>query len=94
MKGLREIISDNESAAERAMGRLGLASTKYPAVVLRTGQRLHVCRCDGRWVVWLNTEVTDFDGLCIAVRGSRQAAVTDAVEVLEAALEELQKPAR
>lgn len=46
----------------------------------------------GDWVVWLNTEASDFDGLCVGVGLTRQAAVTQAVRVLEAALERLQGP--
>jgi len=39
--------------------------------------------------VWLNTEVSDFDGLCI---GSGTNALQDAVHTLERALEILQSP--
>lgn len=39
--------------------------------------------------VWLNTEVSDFDGVCI---GSGEHCVGDAVRTLEHAIEVLQSP--
>lgn len=36
--------------------------------------------------VWLNTEVADFDGICIGGGESRRVAVADAIETLERAL--------
>lgn len=65
----------------------------YPSVVTRAGNLLHVYKAtDDSWCVWLNTEVTEFDGLCIAVAGSRQDAIAHAVEALEAATDHLQGP--
>ncbi len=69
---------------------LDIASRDYPAIELRTGQRLHVCREDGHWQVWLNTETADFDGLCVATGDTRREAVTAAIEVFEVALVALQ----
>jgi hypothetical protein len=42
--------------------------------------------------LWLNTEVQDFDGLCIGIGATRDAAVADAVNVFEAAIDALQQP--
>jgi hypothetical protein len=73
---------------------LDAASENYPAIELGKGHRLHVCEVEEQdWEVWLNTEVQDFDGLCIAAGKTRQEAVTAAVEVLELALDALQQPA-
>jgi hypothetical protein len=55
---------------------------------------LHIFETDGEWQVWLNNEDHDFTGLCVSVGRSRQQAVTDAVRIFEAAVEELQKPPR
>lgn len=44
------------------------------------------------WAVWLNTGVADFDGLCIGIGPTRDAAVADAVKVLEWAEGVLQGP--
>lgn len=67
------------------------ASREYPAVEVEW-HRLHVFCQRGEWCVWLNTEVSDFDGLCLAVEATRDLAVTRAVRVLEACVEELQRP--
>lgn len=98
MKGLDEIKAENAEAQERSIqGALDRASELYPAIELRTPQRLHIFRSelgsDPNWEVWLDTEVTDFDGLCIGVAKTRDGAITAAVEVLECALEALQAPA-
>jgi hypothetical protein len=55
---------------------------------------LHVVKSDddGTWQVWLNTGVGDFDGLIIGVGDTRQAAVADAVGVVEWAEQTLQGP--
>jgi hypothetical protein len=37
----------------------------------------------GDWVVWLNTEVSDFDGLVIGIGKTRDEAVAQAVAVVE-----------
>jgi len=68
------------------------ASETYPSVQLPTGQGLHVYQRGGEWCVWLNTEASDFDGLCVAVAVTRDAALGQAVAVFQAAIEELQKP--
>jgi hypothetical protein len=67
-----------------------LASENYPAVDV-FGHRLHVF-FDGDWNVWLNTEASDFDGLCIGVGATRSAAIAQAVRALEAVVEVLQGP--
>ena len=41
------------------------------------------------FTVWLNTEVQDFDGLCIGCGNSREAAVMDAIDVLETGVQAL-----
>lgn len=53
---------------------------------------LHVYEEDGEYHVWLNTGVSDHDGLCIGIGLDRQTAVTQAVGSLEWALETLQGP--
>lgn len=51
---------------------------------------VHVVLEDGRPAeVWLNTENSDFDGICI---GTGSQAVADAVQTLERTLEILQAP--
>jgi hypothetical protein len=72
------------------------ASRVFPSVEVPGAPelRLHVYKerdGDG-WAVWLNTEVSDFDGLCLALGSTRDAAVADAVKGLEAVLEKLQGP--
>ena len=102
MKSLPEIVRDNDIAAEESIqASLDRASRRYPATVLPTKNRLHVYAdfdgvggVLGEWHVWLNTESGDFDGLCIGIGPTRDAAVGQAVAVLEAATDELQKPPR
>lgn len=48
----------------------------------------------GDWTVWLNTDIDDYDGICLGIGVDRNAAVADAVKVLEAAVEALQAPPR
>lgn len=61
--------------------------------------RLHIFQDDvvggegGEWVVWLNTEVSDFDGLVLAIGTSRDDARAQAVAVAEAIESALQRPA-
>lgn len=43
---------------------------------------LHVFRDGEMWEVWLNTEVKDFDGLCVGVGPSRDLAMRDAFNTL------------
>lgn len=50
------------------------------------GRELHVTGEPDDVEVWLNTEVSDFDGICIGGGESRRAAVGDAIETLEQAL--------
>lgn len=46
----------------------------------------------GDWCVWLNTDVSDFDGLTLSIGRTRDEAVAQAVAVLERAAEALQQP--
>jgi hypothetical protein len=59
------------------------------------GHFLHVSNVDargddGQFTVWLNTEASDFDGLCLGIADTRDEAVAQAVQSLERALEILQ----
>src|ERR1041385_4304153 len=56
------------------------------------GRVLHVAERDGFFEVWLNTEVSDFDGIHVGEGETRDAAVADAVKTLEAAVAALQQP--
>jgi len=56
------------------------------------GRVLHVAERDGFYEVWLNTDVTDFDGIHVGEGESRDRAITDAVKTLEAAIAALQRP--
>lgn len=58
------------------------------------GHVLHVTDYDGPydWSVWLNTEVQDFDGICLASGSSRSETVASAIETVEAILNQLQQP--
>lgn len=65
------------------------ASKQYPSIPVE-GCALHVFGLEGGWQVWLNTEVQDFDGLCIGTGTSRNGAIAEARKVLEACVEVLQ----
>jgi hypothetical protein len=59
------------------------------------GYRLHVVN-DGfgngdndDWSVWLNTEVNDYDGICIGAGSERRHAIEYALATLEAATDKL-----
>jgi uncharacterized lipoprotein YmbA len=57
------------------------------------GNRLHVLsETANDFQVWLNTDVQDFDGLCIGYGPSRETAVANAVAMLEDALVKLRPP--
>ena len=53
---------------------------------------IHVYQEGGEWCVWLNTEASNFDGLCIGIGATRDLAVTQAVQALEAIVDFLQEP--
>jgi hypothetical protein len=54
------------------------------------GNRTHiVSEAEKDFEVWLNTDISDFDGLCIGCGQTRQDAVNDAVSVLRQALQKL-----
>ena len=58
------------------------------------GNQIHVsAESENDWQVWLNTDVTDFDGLCIGCGESRQEAVADAIAVLDEGLRVLRASA-
>ncbi len=71
-------------------GSIEAASRDYPSVEFIPGHRMHVFFMNGDWVVWLNTEFGDFDGLCLSVGKDKQEALTEAIKVLEAAHDFLQ----
>jgi hypothetical protein len=70
------------------------ASRRFPPTLIE-GHLVHVCQwgCDD-WQVWLNTEVADFDGLCIGSGSTRDEALAVAVKALEAVVDFLQQPPR
>lgn len=69
------------------------AERDYPPVEVE-GYLLHVFQRDGEWDVWLNTEASCFDGLCLGVASTRDEAVRQAVKALEAATAALQQAPR
>lgn len=81
-----------EHKQEAALHETEVASATHPSILVAGTNLLHVCTMGGEWEVWLNTEDADFTGLCLAAGGDRQTAVTEAVRVLEAALDALQGP--
>src|SRR4051794_396920 len=96
----REVERVNPKAAEtrpdlttRTLEDVEAAIERQPAVRLSTGELLHVYQDDEGWWVWLNTEVSEFDGLCVGAGTTRDGAVAAAVQVFEAAIAELQHPA-
>lgn len=72
--------------------RLDKASVEQPAIIV-PGHRIHVYEDNACWYVWLNTEVQDFDGLCLGTGSTRNDAIEDAVAALEGIIEALQRPA-
>jgi hypothetical protein len=55
------------------------------------GRVLHIAERDGFYEVWLNTEVSDFDGIHIGEGESRDAAVMNAITTLETAAAALRR---
>lgn len=51
---------------------------------------LHLINEPGKSTVWLNTELSDFDGLCIGMGVNEAEALLDAVTALEALTEAIQ----
>lgn len=90
----QSVASLPEPQQDAAMSHVDQAVDKYPAVRLSTGQRLHVFADanETEWEVWLNCEDMDFTGICVAVARTRQEAVTEAMRVFEAAVDQLQQP--
>lgn len=85
------VVSLPEEQQDAVMAATDLASAQYPSVLVK-GHLLHVCENAGEWEVWINCEDRDFTGVCVGAAWTRQAAVQQAVTVLEAVLVELQKP--
>jgi hypothetical protein len=56
------------------------------------GRVLHIAERDGFYEVWLNTKVSDFDGIHIGEGESRDVAVANTVKTLEAAIVALRRP--
>lgn len=52
-------------------------------LILASNQVHIVSETPNDYEVWLNTDVGDFGGLCIGCGVSREAAVADAIDVLE-----------
>lgn len=72
------------------------AATEERAII--GAHALHIFRDAGHdpgdeYVVWLNTEMSDFDGLILGLGATRDAAVAQAVATLEALTDRLQGPA-
>jgi hypothetical protein len=61
-------------------------------IVAIGGHRLHVyLDAPGEWAVWLNTEIENFDGLCIGLGDTRDNAIAAAVTTLADAIVALQQ---
>lgn len=58
-------------------------------LVLASNQVHIISETPNDYEVWLNTDVGDFDGLCIGCGASRKAAITDAIYVLESGAQAL-----
>lgn len=80
-----------EDRQDAAMASVDEATDRYRQVLVRDCG-LHVCRIDGEWQVWLNTDDATFTGLCVSAGATRQIAVGDAVTTLEAIVARLQQP--
>lgn len=91
-KGQQSVASLPEHQQDAAMDRADRATAKYPTRELE-GASLHIAKVGSDWEVWLNCEDSTFTGLCVSAGKSRQDAVTDAVRILEEALDVLQGPA-
>jgi hypothetical protein len=74
------------------------AAASEEHIAIGEALRLHVFRDaefpgpEPEWVVWLNTEVSDFDGLVLSSGKDRQQAVERAVAVAEMIADALQAP--
>lgn len=56
------------------------------------GNRIHVLsEVRDDFEVWLNTNIDDFDGLCIGCGVTRAAAIRDALDVLQQGVAALEK---
>lgn len=54
--------------------------------------RLHVEQdVDGTWVVWLDTDIDERDGICIGIGADRASALADAYTELSDRLTELKR---
>lgn len=50
--------------------------------ITATGHKLHIFWDGDMWEVWLNTEVEDFDGICIGSGKFKEDALEDAMLTL------------
>lgn len=50
------------------------------------GYKVQIVGGEGDWEVWLNTDESDFDGLCIGWDVSRELAIQHAIATLSPAL--------
>ncbi len=91
MRGDSGFLTD-EMVVQRQVERNDAISELYPAVLI-DGHLVHVFTEGREWCVWLNTEDTEFSGLCIGVGATRDEAVAQAVKVCEAVAAHLQRPA-
>lgn len=67
-----------ELAIAKVMAEQERASCQYPSTLV-AGHRLHIFEAsDGRWEVWINTDLSDFDGVCVGQGRHRLAALADA----------------
>lgn len=80
-----------EHQQDAAMHDVDVAIALYPSVQVDDCS-LHIFEMRGEWEVWLNNEDHDFTGLCVSIGTTRDEAIATAVRILEAAVEELQKP--
>ena len=69
-----------------------MATERYARGKSKQPELCVISNDDGGVEVWLNTGVTDYDGLCIGTGDTRDAAVGDAVAALEWLTEALQRP--
>lgn len=86
------VASLPEYEQDAVMERVERACEGFPTREL-DGASLHVCMMGEQWQVWLNCEDSEFTGLCVSIGGTRQAAIADAVRILESAVDALQEPA-
>jgi len=60
-------------------------------LTIEPGYELHIFSNGGDWEVWLNTEITDYDGLCVGTGRTREDAQRDAAQVFSRAYTRLRE---